>query len=164
MGKRVTGYLMPLFFALAGIIGGAALYEHREGTLLHMNIYFYIFLFLLMLAAFIHFKWFSIGMSMNKFDDNRKNKVDNDWKNKNDGFRDILYTKAIEEMVSVDLRQSMEIIISVLEFDDTYLNRIFIRVDDETKRMLDKCTETLKLTRSEVVRQGIRKVHEGLSD
>ena len=40
--------------------------------------------------------------------------------------------------------------------------RLYLRVDDETKEMLNTCTETLKTTRSEVVRQGIKKVYDDL--
>ena len=42
--------------------------------------------------------------------------------------------------------------------------RIYLRVDKETKMMLDKCTDTLKTTRSEIVRQGIKKVHDDLEE
>lgn len=40
--------------------------------------------------------------------------------------------------------------------------RLYLRVDDKTKDMLDACTETLKTTRSEVVRKGIKKVYDDL--
>lgn len=40
--------------------------------------------------------------------------------------------------------------------------RLYLRVDGKTKAMLDECTETLKTTRSEVVRKGIEKVYNDL--
>ena len=40
--------------------------------------------------------------------------------------------------------------------------RIFIRVDEQTEAKLDKCTEILKTTRSDVVRKGIDKIHDDL--
>lgn len=40
--------------------------------------------------------------------------------------------------------------------------RLYLRVDEKTKRMLDECTETLKTTRSEIVRKGIEKVYHDL--
>ena len=40
--------------------------------------------------------------------------------------------------------------------------RIFIRVDEQTEAKLDECTEILKITRSDVVRKGIDKIHDGL--
>ena len=46
--------------------------------------------------------------------------------------------------------------------DNSLKDRIFIRVDDDTKKMLDKCTEKLNTTRSDVVRKGIGKVYESL--
>ena len=46
--------------------------------------------------------------------------------------------------------------------DNPLHERLYLRVDEETKSMLDKCTENLKTTRSEVVRKGIKKVYEEL--
>lgn len=43
--------------------------------------------------------------------------------------------------------------------DDSMTDRIFIRVDKETKAQLEECVETLDTTRSEVVRKGISMVH-----
>lgn len=40
--------------------------------------------------------------------------------------------------------------------------RIFIRVDEQTETKLDKCTEILKTTRSDVVRKGIDKIYDDL--
>lgn len=40
--------------------------------------------------------------------------------------------------------------------------RLYLRVDEKTKAMLDECTEVLKTTRSEIVRKGIEKVHDDL--
>lgn len=40
--------------------------------------------------------------------------------------------------------------------------RLYLRVDQKTKDMLDVCTENLKATRSEVVRKGIEKVYNDL--
>ena len=40
--------------------------------------------------------------------------------------------------------------------------RIYLRVDKETKKVLDECTEQLNVTRSEVVRKGIYLVKDGL--
>ena len=40
--------------------------------------------------------------------------------------------------------------------------RIYLRVDKETKKVLDECTEELNVTRSEVVRKGIYLVKDGL--
>jgi len=40
--------------------------------------------------------------------------------------------------------------------------RLYLRVDDKTKTMLDECTAILKTTRSEIVRKGIKKVHDDL--
>lgn len=41
-------------------------------------------------------------------------------------------------------------------------DRIFIRVDDETKDKLEKCKEAFGLTTSEIVRQGIDRMCEDL--
>jgi len=46
--------------------------------------------------------------------------------------------------------------------DDSMKDRIFIRVNSETKEKLDKCTEKLELTRSDVVRKGIEMVYDTL--
>ena len=40
--------------------------------------------------------------------------------------------------------------------------RLYLRVDEKTKLMLDECTEVLNTTRSEVVRKGIEKVYHDL--
>lgn len=40
--------------------------------------------------------------------------------------------------------------------------RLQFRFDDETLKQLDECTEIQKTTRSEVVRQGIKKIHSEL--
>ena len=40
--------------------------------------------------------------------------------------------------------------------------RIYLRVDKETKEVLDECVEKLNTTRSEVVRKGIYLVHDGI--
>jgi predicted transcriptional regulator len=40
--------------------------------------------------------------------------------------------------------------------------RIYIRVDKATKKLLDECVKTLNTTRSEIVRKGIEKVHYDL--
>ena len=40
--------------------------------------------------------------------------------------------------------------------------RIYLRVDKETKEVLDECVEKLNTTRSEVVRKGIYLVQESL--
>jgi len=46
--------------------------------------------------------------------------------------------------------------------DNPLNERLYLRVDDETKAMLDECTKVLETTRSEVVRKGIKKVHDDL--
>jgi predicted transcriptional regulator len=46
--------------------------------------------------------------------------------------------------------------------DDSMKDRIFIRVDKETKAKLEECTKSLDATRSEVVRKGIDMVHDSL--
>ena len=38
--------------------------------------------------------------------------------------------------------------------DDPLTDRIFIRVSKETQAKLNACTQTLKMTRSDVVRKG----------
>ena len=40
--------------------------------------------------------------------------------------------------------------------------RLYLRVDEKTKALLDECTKALKTTRSEIVRKGIEKVHDDL--
>lgn len=45
---------------------------------------------------------------------------------------------------------------------DSMKDRLFIRVSKETLQKLDTCTNELKLTRSDVVRQGIDKVYDDL--
>lgn len=47
--------------------------------------------------------------------------------------------------------------------DDKMTDRIFVRVDKETKEKLEKCREVLGSTRSEIVRQGIEMVHDSLN-
>jgi hypothetical protein len=46
--------------------------------------------------------------------------------------------------------------------ENPLVDRIFIRVNEETKAQLDECVKTLNTTRSEIVRKGIALVHEGL--
>ncbi len=41
--------------------------------------------------------------------------------------------------------------------------RLYLRVDDKTKNLLDECTEKLNITRSAVVRRGIERVHDDLN-
>lgn len=45
---------------------------------------------------------------------------------------------------------------------DSMKDRIIVRVSKETKDKLDRCTDKLELTRSEVIRKGIDLVHDGL--
>ena len=45
---------------------------------------------------------------------------------------------------------------------DSMTDRIFIRVDKETKAKLEACTKTLNATRSDVVRKGINLVYDQL--
>lgn len=40
--------------------------------------------------------------------------------------------------------------------------RLYLRVDEKTKAMLNACTVSLKATRSEIVRRGIEKVYNDL--
>lgn len=40
--------------------------------------------------------------------------------------------------------------------------RLYLRVDEKTRDMLDACTEALNVTRSEVLRMGIEKVYDDL--
>ena len=46
--------------------------------------------------------------------------------------------------------------------DNPLKERLYLRVDDKTKNMLDECTDLLQTTRSEIIRRGIEKVHEDL--
>ena len=46
--------------------------------------------------------------------------------------------------------------------DDSMTDRIFVRVDNNTKDKLHECVDTLKITRSDVVRRGIDMVHDSL--
>ena len=46
--------------------------------------------------------------------------------------------------------------------DDSMKDRIFIRVDNETKAKLQECIDSLKTTRSDIVRKGIDMVHDSL--
>ena len=41
-------------------------------------------------------------------------------------------------------------------------DRIFVLVNEETKMQLDTCTEKLKMTRSDVVRKGIKTIYDSL--
>jgi Arc/MetJ-type ribon-helix-helix transcriptional regulator len=47
--------------------------------------------------------------------------------------------------------------------DDSMTDRIFVRVDKETKAKLEECTKTLDITRSDVVRKGIELIHSDLN-
>lgn len=46
--------------------------------------------------------------------------------------------------------------------DDSMTDRIFVRVNKETKEKLIECTQRLHATRSDVVRKGIDMVYDGL--
>ena len=46
--------------------------------------------------------------------------------------------------------------------DNPLRERLYLRVDNKTKAMLDECTDVLKTTRSEIVRKGVEKVHDDL--
>lgn len=46
--------------------------------------------------------------------------------------------------------------------ENPLIERVYLRVDKKTKSMLDDCTQKLKTTRSEIVRQGIEKVYNDL--
>ena len=46
--------------------------------------------------------------------------------------------------------------------DNSLHERLYLRVDEKTKSMLDKCTNILKTTRLGVVRKGIQKVYDDL--
>lgn len=39
-----------------------------------------------------------------------------------------------------------------------------VRLDDSSMNKLDECAEKLKLTRSDVVRQGIDRIHDDLNE
>ena len=41
-------------------------------------------------------------------------------------------------------------------------NFVGVRLDDETIRKLDECAKQQKTSRSEIVRQGIEKIHKGM--
>ncbi|MEG1513371.1 MAG: CopG family transcriptional regulator [Clostridia bacterium] len=43
---------------------------------------------------------------------------------------------------------------------NTMKQRIFVKVDKKTRFMLDECALMMKMSRSEVVRQGIRRMFE----
>ena len=46
--------------------------------------------------------------------------------------------------------------------DNPLSERIYLRVDYETKKVLDECVEKLNLSRSEIVRKGIYLVKDDL--
>ncbi len=46
--------------------------------------------------------------------------------------------------------------------DKTMRDRIFVLVSDETKEQLQKCTEAYHTTRSDIVRQGIKRIYDDL--
>lgn len=46
--------------------------------------------------------------------------------------------------------------------EDSMKERIFIRIDEETKEKLRKCKETLHTTTSDVVRKGIARMYDDL--
>ncbi|MFR8975191.1 MAG: CopG family transcriptional regulator [Eubacteriales bacterium] len=46
--------------------------------------------------------------------------------------------------------------------DNPLKDRIFVLVSDETKAQLNKCTEVLNTTRSDVVRKGIKRIYDDL--
>ena len=47
--------------------------------------------------------------------------------------------------------------------DNPRTDRIFIRVSKETQAKLNECTQTLNMTRSDVVRKGIDMVYDSLN-
>lgn len=51
-----------------------------------------------------------------------------------------------------------------LSGDKPLKDRIFVLVDDETKNQLDTCTKKLNLTRSDVVRKGIKRIYDDLNN
>lgn len=46
--------------------------------------------------------------------------------------------------------------------DNPLNERLYLRVDQKTKELLDECTEALNTTRSDIIRMGIEKVHDDL--
>lgn len=46
--------------------------------------------------------------------------------------------------------------------DDSMKDRIFIRLNKETKEKLEQCTQELNATLSDIVRKGIDMVHDTL--
>jgi len=46
--------------------------------------------------------------------------------------------------------------------ENPLVERLYLRVDNKTKVLLDECTNVLKATRSDVVRKGIEMVHNDL--
>ena len=46
--------------------------------------------------------------------------------------------------------------------DNPLKERLYLRVDQKTKELLDECTEVLDTTRSDIIRMGIEKVHDSL--
>ncbi len=51
-----------------------------------------------------------------------------------------------------------------LSGDKPLKDRIFVLIDDETKNQLDTCTKKLNLTRSDVVRKGIKRIYDDLNN
>lgn len=47
---------------------------------------------------------------------------------------------------------------------DSMTDRIFVRVNSETKKKLDECTQELGVSRSDIVRKGIDMVHDSLKN
>ena len=47
--------------------------------------------------------------------------------------------------------------------ENSLRDRIYIRVDKKTISKLDECTQTLNVTRSDIVRKGIDMVHDDLA-
>ncbi|MDF2632927.1 MAG: hypothetical protein K0Q85_1523 [Caproiciproducens sp.] len=50
-----------------------------------------------------------------------------------------------------------------LSGDKPLKDRIFIRVDDETKSKLEECKKALNMTTSDIVRKGIDLIHDDLN-
>ena len=46
--------------------------------------------------------------------------------------------------------------------DKPKANFVGVRLDDETVRKLDECATQQQTSRSEIVRQGIERIHEGI--
>ena len=46
--------------------------------------------------------------------------------------------------------------------DQPKANFVGVRLDDETVRKLDECATQQQTSRSEIVRQGIERIHEGI--